>query len=680
MNSLNLLKSLDFTYFSAQNFLCFGPEGVEIDLKKLGNIVLIRGENLDIIDDNEEEKIASNGIGKSGIAEIIVYGLFGRTIRYPKRVKLDDVINNQTGGKLKIEVRWNKYRVIRTRSPDGLKMWQSDDGDWSKIDDKDWLKEHEISEAGMPTTQKIIEDKLGLNYETFVNLLVFADQPHCYFLEADGPQKRDIIENLMSLHEYKQYWENSKDKKKEIKTQIDQVSKLYDQLLTQYKSVQDRIVSINNEEVKWRKQKATELETLTGQLVAKEKELASSDHGQELNRYYEAQKEIEEINRGIPETETKLSKVKLFHSQAIEHRDSAVAAKNQATLDTQNIESNIRTLKSNITTNEKLLSIRDKKGQKCTLCYGKISEQNYEEVVKNALTLIEDSQNSIVLYTTELEEKKKASKELQAKVDKYNGAVKTTDDAVKMLIKTLDDNRKRINNLSKIDKPEIGTYEKVLEEKIAELRKQIVAKQTETTGTSPYVGILATAEKELDVKDRECKDKKKELEEIEELMPYIDFWINGYSPKGIPKSAIADVLPALNSRIAHWLQFLIDGKITLKFNAELNETIERNPPDGDPFIYYVLSGGERRRLNLAVSQAFAYIMMLSSEVSPSLVFLDEVTTNIDPIGVVGVYNMILELSKEKQVFVTTHDHELLNLLSGNQVLFLRKKGGFTKIV
>ena len=65
MNSLNLLKSLDFTYFSAQNFLCFGPEGVEIDLKKLGNIVLIRGENLDIIDDNEEEKIASNGIGKA---------------------------------------------------------------------------------------------------------------------------------------------------------------------------------------------------------------------------------------------------------------------------------------------------------------------------------------------------------------------------------------------------------------------------------------------------------------------------------------------------------------------------------------------------------------------------------------------------------------------------------------
>ena len=72
-------------------------------------------------------------------------------------------------------------------------------------------------------------------------------------------------------------------------------------------------------------------------------------------------------------------------------------------------------------------------------------------------------------------------------------------------------------------------------------------------------------------------------------------------------------------------------------------------------------------------------MMLSSGVSPSLVFLDEVTTNIDPIGVIGVYNMILELSKEKQVFVTTHDQELLNLLSGNQVLFLRKKGGFTTI-
>ena len=46
-NNLNLLKSLDFTYFSAKNFMCFGEEGIEIDLKKYGNILLKIIQNLE---------------------------------------------------------------------------------------------------------------------------------------------------------------------------------------------------------------------------------------------------------------------------------------------------------------------------------------------------------------------------------------------------------------------------------------------------------------------------------------------------------------------------------------------------------------------------------------------------------------------------------------------------------
>ena len=68
-------------------------------------------------------------------------------------------------------------------------------------------------------------------------------------------------------------------------------------------------------------------------------------------------------------------------------------------------------------------------------------------------------------------------------------------------------------------------------------------------------------------------------------------------------------------------------------------------------IYDLLSNGQKRRINLAVNQAFAHLMTLSHGVCPSLVFLDEVTTNIDQIGVQGIYNMICELSKEKKVFV-----------------------------
>ena len=73
------MKNLDFRYVRAKNFLCFGPEGIEIDLTSYGNIILVRGKNKDILDD--EGNASSNGVGKSSIPEILVYALYGKTIK-----------------------------------------------------------------------------------------------------------------------------------------------------------------------------------------------------------------------------------------------------------------------------------------------------------------------------------------------------------------------------------------------------------------------------------------------------------------------------------------------------------------------------------------------------------------------------------------------------------------------
>ena len=78
------MKNLDFKYISAQNFLCFGPESFQLNFNEYSNIVLIKGNNLDIKE--VEDKISSNGVGKSSVPEIIVYTLFGKTIKHPKKI------------------------------------------------------------------------------------------------------------------------------------------------------------------------------------------------------------------------------------------------------------------------------------------------------------------------------------------------------------------------------------------------------------------------------------------------------------------------------------------------------------------------------------------------------------------------------------------------------------------
>jgi len=138
------------------------------------------------------------------------------------------------------------------------------------------------------------------------------------------------------------------------------------------------------------------------------------------------------------------------------------------------------------------------------------------------------------------------------------------------------------------------------------------------------------------------------------------------------------IVSQINEKLTAYLiknNINIDAEII--YDSELNETIERNPADGDPFVYHAMSRGEQRTLNLSISRAFAHVMALSWGCIPSFIFLDEVGSNIDEIGKESVYKMILELSQDQQVFVTTHDKQLQNLLKGHSEVHLRRENGFT---
>src|SRR6185369_8744371 len=132
------MRNLKFKYAKAENFLCFGEEGIELNFEQYGNIVCVKGENLDV--SNEDGTIASNGSGKSSIPEIIVYALYGKTIKKPKKLAHMDIVNNKSKNLLKVELLWDDYRLVRTRNADNkgtLRLWKSDKGEW--------IKENEIS-------------------------------------------------------------------------------------------------------------------------------------------------------------------------------------------------------------------------------------------------------------------------------------------------------------------------------------------------------------------------------------------------------------------------------------------------------------------------------------------------------------------------------------------------------
>lgn len=665
------MKNLDIKYIKAQNFLCFGSEPIELDFQKVGRVTLVRGINLDT--QNGDAEAASNGAGKSSIPEIIVYALFGKTIKHPKKINHKDVINNSVGKNLRAEVVWGDFRVVRTRKPDTLRLWESPEGVW---DDST-----EITLGGQPATQKLIEEKICLNYETFVNVVVFTDNNAGSFLECDPANKREIVENLLSLEKYKGFAETAKDLKREKKDALKIAETELEALKRQVDQSKSRIKAAAEQEASWNKKIEEETSQIKTKIAKVKEEMRTLGDDKDDDKYNEAVSRISDINAELPAMEQKRQKLESVHDKAQERLSEARRLQGEVQIEIRESQSEFDRLVSLAEDHEKEVErLKKSEGGTCKYCFGMVSKENFGKYAENMLEKASGIRAQAEGKNSDKAKSEEKMAKASEKIKTLSEAVASAKSSIADVSASINKFRSELSSLGLVEKPKSSDARtSEAEGQIKALTDQLAEKTKQAEGDTPFKGIIDSLSEELSTREFEVSQKEAEVKAAEAEMPYYDFWCAGFGDSGIRKFVIEGIIPALNSRIAHWLQFLIDGKISLTFNNELLERIERCPSDGDPFVYHAMSGGERRRLNLAVSQAFAHVMMLNSGRCPSLVFLDEVTTNIDQTGVVGVYNMIMELAKDRQVFITTHDHNLLDMLEGCEVITLEKKGGFTRL-
>lgn len=667
------MNKCKFHYLAARNFKCFGEEGIEIDFNNFGNIVLIRGTNLDNKCLEEDNKTSSNGVGKSSVFDILVYALFGKTIKYPKKITHKDVINNQIKKGLYVEVQLDNLKIIRTRKPDGLRVWESDKRIWDDTT--------EITKGSTAETQKDIEDRLKLNYDTFINLAVFTDNNSSSFLECDTPTKREIVENILSLGVYREYLTKAKKYRDNIKDKISLIVNSYEHILAQKASCKDRMEAIEKKEKQWTDSVLIAISELKSNINSKEKEFNSTDFGVAFNRYQEIQQSLDGLEKELKIHHENQVNFQSLMDKALIRETDVDKERIKVSQEIEQTEKSIKDINYTIDKYNKMISdLEGRENTQCPSCYGIVNKQNYQAVIQQSQNKIDSLRVQIVVLEKELPQKIESRQKLIAKLQTFREAVTSVREKLTVTSNRIKFLLEERNKWLAVEKPEKDKKQLIIEQQIEELKKRLVDKEKELKGKTPYTDILQTAKEELSSKEKESVKKQEELLEYQKKLPYCDFWIKAFGDDGIRKIVIDDVIPILNNQVAYWLQILTEGKISLKFDNTFEETIERNPPDGDPFVYWNKSGGERRKLNLSIAPAFAYIAMLNSGVMLSLLFLDEVSSNIDPLGVVAVYNMILELSKERQVFITTHDHDLLGMLSGCDCINLVKKEGVSKVI
>jgi DNA repair exonuclease SbcCD ATPase subunit len=604
---------------------------------------------------------------------VLLYGLFGKTLKNPKKIGVKDVINNKTNKKMSIEIYFDDVKILRSRKPDGLKLWRSKD---EKFDEATELTRGEIKQ-----TQDMIESILGFNYETFKSICAFTDSNTDSYLESSSTERRIIVENLLGLEKYRIYNEKTKEIVKETKIEITLAEK--DNIANQ-SMIDNMTLQLNqiiDKENLWKdniKQEIINLKNEQEILNKQIKDLKSFDP--QIEKYDNAQEKIKTNNIEIENLNKKISKLDSSKDQIEtkieEGKNLLIDNNNKLGKINNNIHSSEIKIKENKIKIDKITKLED--GVTCDHCLSIIDKNGYfhiEQDCKNNLDILLTNKNELENNHKELIDKILSIKtDIQKVIDLKNKISASLTETKNNIQKIQDE----IRELNKVQKPETINMIDKIENKISINSVTIMEKENAIKNKSPLADIKDNVEKNIqDIKSNKEKSQTK-LDNLVAKIPYLNFWLDAFGDKGVRKFVVDQILPLLNNSVENMLSILIDGNLSLKFDNEFNEEIKKSTDDV-PIIYDLLSNGQKRRINLAVSQAFAHVRELNSGSTPNIIFLDEISINMDSQGNNAIYRLIRNIAKNKKVFITTHDQELLQLLSGASELKLRMENGISCI-
>lgn len=633
-------------YLRMKNFLSIGEDGIEIDFTKLGNIVNIKGVNLDA------GGHASNGSGKSTLVEGLVYGLYGKLI---KGLSHKEAINVKSKRGLEVEVWWDDYRVLRKRAPDRLHLWHKDE---------------EISLSGIPATDELIRNIVKLNYNSFINVACFGQHNMYAFLSCDAKEKREIAENLLSLDKYVLFSKTAKDKLKGIKEKVSQSSLLCQSVKEELEKAEKKRTVLQSQQQQWRTAKQKEITTLESKVVYLEKQISLGDvDSKDGNQEDEASRLDAEIAR-CEKNRADLHAILEKADQAIQQRRDE---KQDLAIEASRCERELVAIHNEIESLEESCdTIRTQAGKTCAQCFGEIKPENIDKMLQRDVNRLKTLRVNLLNVEESLQSFQSKLDKCQNTLDRLSDGRRLARDKEIVLGSQINDHilkRQRFNYSS-----QTVLLEKDLEHARGNLQQSLTDIQND-----PYASMLDIVTNEIAATQEKLNFYTKEIDQMKEQIPYLNFWVRAFGDDGIRSFVINEIIPALNARINYWLQFLMDGRVQLRFDNQLEEVIEKVPYTSEQFVYNGLSGGEHSRIDLAISQAFAHVMMMTSGTCPSIVALDEVAAHIDRPGMQALYKMICELSRDRQVLVITHDPDLLDMLSGYDTIKVVMKNGKTTL-
>jgi DNA repair exonuclease SbcCD ATPase subunit len=231
---------------------------------------------------------------------------------------------------------------------------------------------------------------------------------------------------------------------------------------------------------------------------------------------------------------------------------------------------------------------------------------------------------------------------------------------------------------------EVGGQVDVAEASLKELRAELEDLRAQSAAYDQWVLRRGLREErreriadELRKLDRELLDLEDEIDEAGVDVAELEVVERVLGLQGVRAHIVARTLAGVENIANVWVERLLPGaSVSLSPDTELKRggTVERISLEvagvGHDDGYMGCSGGERRRLDVALLLALAEVQAGAAGGAPGTLWLDEVFDTLDTSGKAAVSAALGDVAQERCVVVITHSDELAaSLESTRRIVF-----------
>lgn len=228
---------------------------------------------------------------------------------------------------------------------------------------------------------------------------------------------------------------------------------------------------------------------------------------------------------------------------------------------------------------------------------------------------------------------------------------------------------------------EIEAYESSIKqtEQAREQRKEDIRDAIKDTleKPNPYSKIIEDQNKELTESKKKKETSQAKVAKFDTLLEHLTYIKQSYSDRRKIKAYLLQrLIPYFNERIRYYLKSFGCG-FDLEFNAFLQSKTGKWP-------YELWSGGERRRIDLAIMFAQHDLHISIYEQQCNILVFDEVDSRLDADGVRAFVELLYkefvdqtDKTKPNSILVISHKDEMRDAFPAK--IMVRKENGFSRI-